>query len=246
MLKNAAFVLASALGLALLPSVAHADITPPTVTSIKASNLLITSAGCRDVPVTLTLANLDPAVAEWAFAGEVEIWSGGAQVGSEFVPVDEDNDRLVKTELYWCPPDGFGSFRIGPTYLAYAGAVSGTEDIVEGDINSNKSSVFTIRMGTRLDRVIATKAGNVRTISARMRYFKAAGRPAAWAAAPTGTKVHVQRRVPGKTWNYLKTVSVGKAGVLTTKVTASQSYEYRYVFNGGTTLGGTGSPAVKR
>ena len=223
-------------------SAAEGDVTI-TVGEIAVEDLVISAAGCRQIPVSVPYQTEGGQVELYVVAGSLAVSTlapelllvdvaAAGRLGPGFeVPIEG-----AVNQLRWCPGwtadgiTGLGRFTLSGMDLAWAGVAADGSD-VEGDVHAARTASFMVRQAAKATSVKISKKRTKRTLSAKLAFFDV-GRNA-WKALPKGTRVELQRSVPGSgAWTKLKTVKVGAKGSVKTTYKTRTTYEYRFFYPG--------------
>lgn len=178
----------------------------------------VNSGACRDIPFTVRHNGgyLD------RFVAEVEVWKGSKYMDQTYDYV-YDSAGALRGSYFWCPYEGLGTFRLGPTQVEWNDY--SYDD--EGSFRDRSIARFQVLQASNFRKVRIAKRGAVRTVHARLVYFDTGSE--SWEVAPKGTPIRLQRMAGGR-WTYLKTGRVGKGGYISISVKAQRAREYRLIF----------------
>ncbi|GAA3531917.1 hypothetical protein AFL01nite_20340 [Aeromicrobium flavum] len=239
--------------LAFLPSVAHAeessDVSDVWLT---AQDVRVTSGACRNAKLKMTH---NGGYLE-RIAAEVEIWKGSRFMGETFDFLYESSDALA-VEYQWCPYEGLGRFRAGPSDVEWSYTVETSywdpflemweteTDYREGDLRDYSKASFWIKQDSRLSRPTGRTTGRVRTLSTKLTHYNVEA--SRWKALRKAS-VKLQRRASNGRgqWKTIKTVRTSFAGRATAKVKSAKSSQYRFVYGGSGTTWSRTSATVRR
>ncbi len=202
---------AAAAGGAPAPSVQQQAAAPFDVTLV-GSKFRVRSGGCRDIPFTVrhNAGYLD------RFTAEVEVWRGQDYLGDTFDYV-YDSSGPLRASYFWCPFEGVGNLRIGPSLIEY-----GYDD---GSFRDSSRSTLTVLQDVQLGIVSVRRQGTLRTVVARGRFFSVD--EYGWRRLPAGTVAHLQRERSDGTWVTVSRARFKRDGKVTLTRRSASAATYR-------------------
>lgn len=249
-------LLALLLSVVLLPPSAQA-YDEPYVIAVRpdASRVAIASSSCRNIAYSVWIGGGSD-LSDLDASGTIDVWRGTRNVGSDFAFDDVVGGRIRSTYL-WCPyTDGLGNFRFDFVEGSWSGVTPCEhydheygycevgEDYVDGTLVGGSDGRTTVKQAARVNQLRSQRSGAVRSVSAKAIFYSIG--QSRWAWVPRGRAVVLQRRaVGGTTWTRVKTLSVSRRGVISTRWSASRVSDYRLV-TGSTASTWNGVSAVFR
>lgn len=167
---------------------------------LRGSKVRVNSGRCRYLPFTVRHngGRLD------RFSAEAEVWRGSKYVGETF-DYQYDSRGPLRASYFWCPYEGLGTFRVGPTHVEWDDDGWGTS----GQFRDGSRAHIKVKQHQRCRVDWATKKrGRVNARGTFRFYAVTASR---WVNAPRGAKVTLQRQT-NRGWKSLGTSRVGKQG----------------------------------
>lgn len=227
------------IALSSAPAAIAADY-PVDISNLKAANVSVTSGGCRDVYFSANYRVADGRITSDEYFNMTfyaDLWLGGKNVDNDIDFVSK-RAGTWKDSFFWCPFEGFGTFKISGLHGDYDG-MNDDYDWSDGQWSAPDTATFTIKQGSRFTGARITKSGKTRTLTANASYFKAIDWTNAWTPLAKGTKVALQRQAAnGKgAWTTVKTVAVGKNGAVSASYATSATYRYRLSTSGNSVIG---------
>lgn len=187
-----------------------------SITSIQVDDYAIRSGGCRSIPIVAT--HDAPVLVDYVSA-DVEIWNGSRYVDEAFLT--GDGPGRLEGSFHYCTFKGLGDFRLGPTEISWSGMTA--SDFLSGEIQSSKTTTFTILQDARVSKLKAKRSGKKITFTGKSSWYSV--KSSKWLADPKGWKFKLQRQAPGGAWKTVKSARVGKKGFkVSTSRSASASY----------------------
>lgn len=223
-----------------VPTAIAADY-PVDISNLKAANLSITSGACRDVYFSANYALRDSRIDPQYFVASIQadLWLGGKNLGTDYDMLQTVSGRW-SSSFFWCPFEGFGTFKIAGVRGSYSGAIKNSYQwVTDAPFSVPDTTTFTIKQGSRFTGAKISKSGKTRTLTANASYFKASDWTNAWTPLAKGTKVALQRQAAnGKgAWSTVKVVTVGKNGAVSASYATSATYRYRLWTGGNSVIG---------
>jgi hypothetical protein len=153
----------------------------PTITHVVIDQLSVNSAPCRKIGITVSF---DPAGQE-VDAIDMQIWRGVNGAKDVVLHPNVGADRA--TDYYkWCPKDGLGEFRAGPSEIDFH-APGGADS---SSVISHRVTFFDVKQRSKLI-LSTTKAKHARTVfHVRLRYWNEKKRRHEWMSHAV---LHLQR-----------------------------------------------------
>lgn len=230
---GAVFVLSSA------PTAMAADY-PVDISNLKAANVTVTSGGCRNVYFSANYRLTDSRITSdeyFSMTAYADLWLGGKNVDNDMDMVSK-RSGVWSSSFFWCPFEGFGTFKISGLHGDYDGP-DVAYNWIDGKWSVPDTATFTIKQGSRFTGAKISKSGRTRTMTAQASYFRAIDWTNAWTPLARGTKVALQRQAAnGKgAWATVKVVQVGKNGAVSASYAASATYRYRLWTGGNSVIG---------
>lgn len=189
------------------------------VFALRSPGLHINSGSCRYIAVTAR-TNASSSIEE--VDAEVDLWLGGANVGSVSLSSGADV-RHLSGRYFFCPGlEEPGAYRLGPSQVSYY-----DYDYNSGDFVDDSRGTMVAKQATRASWSVV-RQGKVRTFSLRAQYFDASWEDS-WQPFPKGTKVRLDRRRADGTgaWTKVAVTRIGKQGRSTISVRANKVFQYR-------------------
>ncbi|MBA4608381.1 hypothetical protein H1W00_07825 [Aeromicrobium sp. Marseille-Q0843] len=244
---------AAALLIALLPSVAHADESSDVSDVwLSAQDLRVNSGACRTARLKMhhNGGHLE------RIAAEVEIWKGSRYVGETFDFL-YDSSAPLTVEHLWCPYEGLGRFRAGPSDVEWSYTVETSHwdsylemwitdtDYREGDLRDRSQASFLVKQDARLSRPTGRTSGRTRTLSTKLTHYNVGA--SQWKAMKKAP-VKLQRRPSNGRgqWKTIKSVRTSSTGRATATAKATKKFQYRFAYSGSGTTWSRTSAAVRR
>ncbi|QYJ03419.1 hypothetical protein KUV85_13935 [Nocardioides panacisoli] len=139
-----------------------------------------------------------------SFDAEVEVWRGSKYLGQTF-DYQYDSSGPLRASYYWCPYEGLGKLRLGPTDVEW------TDDdwASQGQFWDSSRAVITVKQHQTCRVDWSRKARGRVKVNAKLRFY--AVNAYRWANAPKGTVVKLQRKAP-RGWKLIDRARVGKKG----------------------------------
>lgn len=182
---------------------------------LRASGHKVSSGACRDIHFTVshTAGYLD------RFTAAVEVWRGSKYVGDTFDYI-YDSSGPLNASYYWCPYEGVGTYRLGPTRVEW------------DDFDADQGGAFTddsqvrvrVLQAARFVDLRLTRRGNVRTMSGRLRYFDTG--VSTWRSAPKGIRIRLQRRTRSG-WDVVNAGRTGSKGFVSISARSTKKLDHR-------------------
>ncbi|HYO39376.1 MAG TPA: hypothetical protein VER39_06945 [Nocardioidaceae bacterium] len=114
---------------------ARADDTVYNLVDVRGSNVRVTSRDCRDVEVRVRYGN--PFDSDHGLTAEIEVWKERAFQDQAFLYANAGNvagpSLQARGRYLWCPDQGLGRFRLGPSKVVGNSYSGETDDVTFED-----------------------------------------------------------------------------------------------------------------
>lgn len=222
---TAVLMLAGGIAVTSAGSASAVDDGPFDVYAIKSPGLAVSSGSCRYVSVSAR-SSADSATVE-SVEAEVDLWNGGDYLSSVSLSSVEGDPTRLTGRYYYCPYEGVGIMRLGPSQVSYW-----DWDYNSGDFVDSSRGSADIRQATK-SGLDVQRTGNYRKFVARPKYF-ATGWVEEWTRFPKGTLVKLQRRPASGSGSWTKVAAdrVDRTGRAVFSLRAAKRFQYRVVHPG--------------
>jgi hypothetical protein len=138
------------------------------------------------------------------FTAQVEVWRGAKYLGQTF-DYQYDASGPLRASYYWCPFDGLGKIRLGPTDVDWYSV----DWMQSGSFRDGSRAAMKVKQHQKCRVTWARKArGRVR-VAGKLRFYSV--NKYSWRNTPKGRKVKLQRKTRHG-WKTIDRARVGKRG----------------------------------
>jgi hypothetical protein len=225
-MRALAIVIAALMPMAATPAAASQPATVERaaaydITALRVEKLRLNSGACRNLAVTVRHNIPDGYYADVYF----EVWRGPEYQETGSVYGDVASGTLSGTYLY-CPYQGLGKFRVGPSEVSYASPNYGDT----GEFRDDTQGSFLVKQDSTTRKFSASRSGRTVRLAATTRFYNSDA--SQWMRVPKGKVVRVQRQRVNGSWETVSRARVGNRGRVVASVTSRAKRTWRLMLVG--------------
>lgn len=221
---------------AVIGPAASAATGPFDVTALKFDNIRVASNACRYTDGVASHNATGPGT--WDIDVDVEVWRGSTYIDSAWLFDDAPGE--VTGDYLWCPFEGLGTFRVGPSQVSWWWE-DADFNFDYGNFTDSTTGSFTARQVSGISLAIA-RSGSRLTHSVLLRRYSVSA--SSWVRWRYKT-VSIQRRTADG-WVTIARPETNRFGRATVVRYSSAKRTYRATVGGISTTWGDASPLVSK